>query len=108
MRIGWPQMSPAPSSYFVEADDHIKIGIARDVRSHIAQLQTGCPYKVELRGVMANGNPALLEQILHDFFGDHAENGEWHRFSYEQIEEVAKRFEEWAQGIAKQLREILH
>ena len=96
--------------YFIEAGEYLKIGVARDVRARIRELQTGCPHEIYLHGAIADDRAWLLEKLLHHFFQKYQRNGEWYYdcLSYDTIEEVVTRFEEWSRDIAKELREALH
>jgi hypothetical protein len=91
-------------------NDHIKIGWARDVRQRIRELQTGCPYQIELVYAYADDRAQLLEALLHRFCEEHRGVGEWHKFgaTYEEIEAVVVKFEEWAKDVAAALRAGIH
>lgn len=90
--------------YFVESDMRIKIGWARDVRQRVRELQCGNPNKIELRDAIADDDAQSLEHLLHCFFSDHRENGEWHTISADDLEKIAKEFEDWAAEIASAIR----
>jgi Meiotically up-regulated gene 113 len=90
--------------YFIESDMKIKIGCARDVRLRIRELQCGNPNEIELRDAIADDDAFALEALLHRFFSDHRENGEWHTINADDLEKVAKNFEEWAAYIANAIR----
>ena len=61
----------------------IKIGYTKnDPSKRLKQLQTGCPYKLELLYVM-NGCNRDTEQYYHRFFTEYLNiNGEWYDFQY--------------------------
>lgn len=68
--------------YFVQAEriGYFKIGIAKDTTSRLAELQTGCPTKLTLRGIatVAEGLVAhQVEQFLHSMMAPFQEEGEW-------------------------------
>jgi hypothetical protein len=90
--------------YFVESDMRIKIGCARDVRQRIRELQCGNPNTIELRDAIADDDALALESLLHRFFSDHRENGEWHALNTDDLETIAKNFEEWGAYIANAIR----
>jgi Meiotically up-regulated gene 113 len=90
--------------YFIESDMRIKIGWARDVRQRIRDLQCGNPNEIELRDAIADDDALALEALLHRFFSDHRENGEWHSLNADDLETIAKAFEEWAAAIASAIR----
>lgn len=64
------------SVYFVSADDRrVKIGVARDVQSRVASLQTGCPDPLVVLGTFPGG--ALLERAIHAALKTEWIRGEW-------------------------------
>jgi hypothetical protein len=52
-----------------------KIGKADDVRRRVANLQTGCPYPLEVVNVFDGGE--RLEGEMHEWFGHRRVHGEW-------------------------------
>lgn len=71
----------APTSYvyFARAgeDGLVKIGHAKDVRSRLSSMQTGCPIPLTLLGVLPGGREREAE--LHARFADLRVRGEWFR-----------------------------
>jgi len=61
--------------YFLKAGNFYKIGHSRSIKIRIGSLQTGCPHKIELAGVVAGGSS--FEKHLHKRFKKHKVNGEW-------------------------------
>jgi len=49
---------PQAYVYFIQAGSHIKIGVAKDIASRIASLQTGNANKIELLAYIPTGNKA--------------------------------------------------
>lgn len=72
--------------YFVQALrlGLVKIGIARDVPSRMAALQTGSPDTLTLIGAISTNAPCSLEKTLHMRFAAHRRHGEW----FEPAEEL--------------------
>ena len=66
-----------PYLYLIRCKEFLKIGIANDVGSRIASLQTGNPYKLELLDAYQFDNPMPVEQSLHQRFAQLRTNGEW-------------------------------
>jgi hypothetical protein len=62
-----------------------KIGIAGDVRSRIANLQTGNPYKLELADCYSFSSADAVERVLHMKFEGVRMEGEWFRLSGAQL-----------------------
>ena len=66
--------------YFIKAGDHVKIGIAQDVKSRIAALQTGQALKIDFCGALRNisrDEARKYERHLHKFFSNSRARGEW-------------------------------
>jgi hypothetical protein len=66
-------------------EDAYKIGIASDVRSRIASLQTGNPYKLELADCYSFPNAEVVERALHVKFDGVRMVGEWFRLRGDQL-----------------------
>lgn len=98
--------------YFIGNRQHgvVKIGFSVEPATRIAQLQTGCPYPLELLGKVPGDE--LIEQGLHRVFSSLRMNGEWfklnHALSYyvalANDEYVARTNEAFAEGERKRLR----
>lgn len=66
-----------PYLYLIKSGEYHKIGIASDVRSRMAQLQTGNPIALVLESCYEFDNPQPVEQSLHQRFDSKNQNGEW-------------------------------
>lgn len=79
--VGVPPAAPAAGPfneivYVLRAGPFIKIGKATGTpTSRISDLQTGCPYRIELVGYFAGGVKEEIE--LHRKFAAHRSSGEW-------------------------------
>jgi hypothetical protein len=75
--------------YFLSAGGFIKIGTTRgSADSRIRSIQTGCPFPIEVLGVIPGG--ASAERALHSKFSHLRTHGEWF-FDSEQIRaEIAR------------------
>jgi len=73
--------------YFVKTKAHpqmLKIGKANDVVMRIAQLQTGCPYQLQLIGMLkckSEMHARTIEQTAHRVFQRARKRGEWFEYS---------------------------
>jgi hypothetical protein len=67
-----------------------KIGIASDVRSRVASLQTGNPYKLELAACYSFPSAEAVERVLHMKFDAVRMVGEWFRLSDNQLYEFTQ------------------
>lgn len=65
--------------YFIKAEEtnKVKIGVATDVESRLASLQTSCPFKLKLEAKIQSEHPTLLERTLHYNLKDNRLQGEW-------------------------------
>lgn len=81
-----------------------KIGLSNNSKKRIKQLQTGCPYQINLTKVYNSEIASKIEKILHRNFNakkiDYQEynlKGEWFRLDIDQIinfEQICKEFED--------------
>jgi len=71
--------------YLIRSEDYYKIGIASDVESRLAQLQTGNPIQLELVDCYSFNDAAPVEKVLHNKFSACRAVGEWFRLDGEQI-----------------------
>lgn len=61
-------------------EGYIKIGITCDLHQRLRNLQTGCPFEVELLNCTKPINDARVwENAMHEMFGEWNTNGEWFR-----------------------------
>ncbi len=67
--------------YFMQADTLVKIGTAVDVGKRKQLLQTGCPFRIVVLGVMPGGQ--WDEKHLHGRFAAYRVRGEWFNLSQE-------------------------
>jgi hypothetical protein len=73
--------------YKIQAGEYIKIGIANDVQSRMAQLQTGNPYRLELMSCYGFDDASLVERALHQAYAKMRGVGEWFRLTAKQSED---------------------
>lgn len=72
------------------ADDRLfenlyKIGRAISVRPRISQLQTGCPFRIELVHVIPAARPKNLERGFHAMFDHKRYMGEWFQLGDSEV-----------------------
>lgn len=83
------------SVYVIRATgtDQVKIGSSRDVPRRLRQLQTSCPFALEIAGTRAAGDFRQLESELHKSFREFrsATGGEWFGVEPEAIFAEADR-----------------
>lgn len=66
--------------YFIRAESgHIKIGISHHPKKRMWDLQTACPFELELIGAVRTADAASYEKAIHEYFAAHRVQGEWFR-----------------------------
>lgn len=77
--------------YLIRCNDNFqtkyKIGIAQDVQTRLAQLQTGSPYVLEVTECYGYENAEVVERALHQAFKSQRIQGEWFELNYIQATE---------------------
>ena len=63
--------------YLIKCNEFFKIGVAGNVESRLAALQTGNPYQLSLESCYEFDNASIVEQCLHQKFSTKNESGEW-------------------------------
>lgn len=76
-----------PYVYLIKMDSCFKIGIAQDVESRLAQLQTGSPYDLVVVQCYEFQNAQIVEGALHQKFGGVRMRGEWFRLNENHLSE---------------------
>jgi hypothetical protein len=66
--------------YLIKCNEYYKIGIANDLQSRLASLQTGNPYPLVVEFCFQFPNAAIVEKVLHQRFANVRELGEWFKF----------------------------
>ncbi len=74
--------------YFIQGGGFLKIGIAKNPRQRLRELQTGCPYALEL--IAAFRGDTETEKLLHRRFAHLHSQGEWFRATREILEFAQK------------------
>lgn len=63
--------------YLIKCNQFYKIGIANDIESRLASLQTGNPYMLGIEACFQFTNAASVEKALHQRFSGVRTLGEW-------------------------------
>ncbi len=71
--------------YFIGAFGRVKIGRTNDLDRRLAELQTGCPTKMELLHSIETPQPHVLETKLHRIFAHKRLIGEWFDLGAEDL-----------------------
>ena len=65
-----------------------KIGVANDVESRLAQLQTGSPYELEITRCFEFKNSEIAERAIHQAYSLYRVRGEWFNLSWATLEKL--------------------
>jgi len=63
--------------YLVHASGHWKLGVSQNVEQRLRELQTGCPFRVEIVKFWKSEHATKVERALHRRFAEHRMEGEW-------------------------------
>jgi hypothetical protein len=78
--------------YLLRAGHAYKIGVASKVELRACDLQTGCPYPVEIIGQWSHGDAYGLEQQLHSMFAAKRLAGEWFALTEQDVVAIREFF----------------
>lgn len=62
-----------------------KIGVANDVESRLAQLQTGSPFELEIMECYGFDNAEIAERAIHQAFTKERVRGEWFELGFADV-----------------------
>ena len=61
-----------------------KIGFTKgSVKKRVSELQTGCPFKIEIVDMYTTNYGQIIEKTLHNFYNHLKTHGEWFELSLE-------------------------
>lgn len=92
--------------FFIPELNISKIGISRNVNNRLSQLQTGCPYQIQLIKTFNSDLSTKIEKVLHRTFrtkkidsSEYTLIGEWFNLDIDSI----LKFEEICSEIEKNI-----
>lgn len=65
-----------------------KIGVSREPKNRLKQLQTACPFKLEIVKTISTHKATTLEMDIHERFIDRRGEGEWFRLTESDLKEL--------------------
>ena len=74
--------------YILKSGEHYKVGITKDVKKRMRELQTGDPVRHMFVCSSFSKDASNLENRLHKAFAEYRGEGEWFTLSPEQLERV--------------------
>lgn len=72
--------------YAISSGEHVKIGLAANVKRRILGLQTSCPTALSVINAWEHHDAERMERLLHRKYRKFRTSGEWFRLSEELIE----------------------
>lgn len=73
--------------YLIKCNEYYKIGIATDLDSRVAALQTGNPYPLVVIACFRYHNAGVVEKAIHQKFADIRALGEWFKLGDGDVED---------------------
>jgi hypothetical protein len=74
--------------YIIKCNDFYKIGVANDLGSRLASLQTGNPYPLVVIASFEYPNAGFVERALHQAFAGARALGEWFKLGEADLEKL--------------------
>ncbi len=82
--------------YVIKSGDNYKIGIAKEPRKRMRDLQTGDPTEHALVTTSFVSNAQQLEAKIHQHYSQYSVRGEWFKLPFDKLEEVLEIL--WEKG----------
>lgn len=98
-KLGSTNTEESSNIYLIDGGGWFKIGKADDIEKRIKALQTAFPHKLTCICKIKVRYPFDVEKFLHALFGQQRLEGEWFKFTDEQlrlVKQCFKRFDESA------------
>lgn len=82
-----------------------KIGITKNkISTRIKNIQTGCPYKIEIVDTYVSEYSRMIEKTLHNYFSYNHTHGEWFELSCSEefkFKSMCEKYENIFQSMEK-------
>jgi hypothetical protein len=75
--------------YLIRSGDHVKIGISRNIKARLADLQVGNPVPLAIIATFAFADAGPVERAVHERFADARVRGEWFQLKEGDLEVLA-------------------
>lgn len=72
--------------YLIKCNEYYKIGVANDLKSRLAALQTGNPYALVVVACFQFPNAGVVEKALHQAFSGVRKLGEWFELGIQGVD----------------------
>ena len=103
---GYEKLRGMPMVYVLTTFDfkYTKIGIAKNIKQRMSNIQNGCPFTLSLYIGAHAPNVREIEKYLHDYFSDKNIRGEWFCFNDEDIDKLLDFFSALNNEVKKSFR----
>jgi hypothetical protein len=78
--------------YIIQSNNEVKIGVAKNVKKRMQQIQTSNQHTLNLIGTKETDDDYFLETEIHHYLYDYRIRGEWFRLSENKMNSVIKKF----------------
>lgn len=87
-------MHKLPCVYIITCEDfkYSKIGMTKNIKQRISNLQSGCPFDLHLFLTIRTNQPRVVEAYLHNVLSMFRIRGEWYSLKDEQFLFLEKFF----------------
>ena len=75
-----------------EGFEYIKIGMTKNIKNRMRNIQSGCPFKLSLWVCAYTKNPAQVEAEIHDKMEKFRLHGEWFSPDENALDEIMNFF----------------
>jgi len=78
--------------YIIQSNKEVKIGVAKNVKKRMQQIQTSNQYTLKLIGTKETDDDYFLEKEIHDYLCDYRIRGEWFKLSENKMNSLINKF----------------
>jgi len=78
--------------YIIQSNNEVKIGVAKNVKKRMQQIQTSNQHTLNLIGTKETDDDYFLETEIHHYLYDYRIRGEWFRLSENKMNSLIKKF----------------
>lgn len=90
----YEKITEMPTLYVLTTTDlkYMKIGIAKNVKQRMSNIQSGCPFNLSLYLAAHIPNTREVEIYLHGYFKEKNTRGEWFSLNFDEIGKLSDFF----------------
>lgn len=104
----YEKLRDMPMVYVLTTFDfkYTKIGMAKNIKQRMSNIQSGCPFTLSLYLGAHAPNVRDIEKYLHDYFSSKNIRGEWFSLDYDDIDELLNFFSILNREVKKSFKEL--